>query len=65
MMLSKSLSVGISVGAIASKVIGNRTRWLQQAEVGFIYQLNKNQLGCKLPADRSDKNHVYWYGLSA
>ena len=41
MMLSKSLSIGVSVGAIGSKVIGNRTRWLPQAEVGFIYQMNK------------------------
>lgn len=41
MMLSKSLSVGVSVGTLCTKMSGNKTRWLPHAEVGFIYQMSK------------------------
>jgi hypothetical protein len=42
LMLSKSLSVGISLGATYTKIIDTKMKLLPHAEVGFLNQLNKN-----------------------
>ncbi len=41
LMLSKSLSIGISVGAKGTIIIDNRIRWWPYTELGFVNQMNK------------------------
>lgn len=41
LMLSKSLSIGISVGAMGTIIIDNRNRWWPFTELGFVNQMNK------------------------
>ena len=41
MMINKFFSLGVTIGITATKTIGIPVDWRHNAEIGFIYQLNK------------------------